>query len=108
MANKNQPTNVVPLNTQQQQRQDSTVAGGGDGPYDSDMEVRVNKLERTCDDIISTLGRLEPAIIKIRDDTNEMKGKLSQMPTVWTLFALVISIFALAFLLVRFGLPHGT
>ena len=80
-------------------------SGGGGGPSDPDMTERVTRLERAVDDIKTVLGRLEPAITKIRDDTNEMKGKLSQMPTVWQLTALIIAIFGLAFVVVRFGIP---
>jgi hypothetical protein len=83
----------------------SGLASGGDGPHDPDMEARVRKLERFTEDIRSILGRLEPAISKIRDDTNEIKGKLSQMPTVWQLLSLIIAIFGFAFVLVKFAIP---
>lgn len=60
---------------------DDPVDGGGDGPHDSGMEARVAKLERDVGDIKGILSRLEPAIIKIRDDGNEIKGRLASQPS---------------------------
>lgn len=84
----------------------SSGAGAGGGPPQGpDMSERVGRLERAIEDIKSVLARLEPAIIKIRDDTSELKGKISQIPTIWQLAALIISIFGLAFVLLRYGMP---
>ena len=101
MEPRNEPGVVIPLNIASK----GPIAGGGGGPYDSDMHIRVARLERTTEDIRATLARLEPAITRIRDDANEIKGKMSQMPTVWTLVGLIVAIFGFAFVLVRFALP---
>lgn len=63
----------------------------------------------------SILTRMEPLLRGIDDrlrkievETAEMKGRVSQLPTAWTLltggFGLVIATFGFAFALVRFGL----
>ena len=103
MTDQNKAANIVQWNKPLIRR--DTLESDGGGPHGPDMEARVSRLERTCADIKGALVRIEPAIVKIRDDTNEIKGKISQMPTVWTVFALVISIFGLAFVLLRYALP---
>ena len=70
----------------------SGVDGGGGGPHDPYMEARVQTLENAVADIKSVLGRLEPAITKIRDDTSEIKGKIAHMPTMLQIGTVVLAI----------------
>jgi hypothetical protein len=69
---------------------------------------------------LTILRRLEPALGKLDDrlraldgEVREMKGRMSgiegrlgQLPTLWTLGGLVLSIFGFAFVLLRFATPH--
>jgi hypothetical protein len=89
------------------------MPGGGDGPP-GDVDHRVGRLERDVGDIKATLGRMEPLLIRIDErikdmptanQFGELKGRVSQLPTVWQLCALILSIFGLAFVLLRYGLP---
>lgn len=96
------------------------IDGSGGGPHDPGMEQRVAKLEETVQGIDKALRELAPSIKsiadsmpKIREDLAEMKGRMTgidgqirQLPTMWTLTALVLSIFGLAFVLLRFAVPH--
>jgi hypothetical protein len=65
---------------------------GGSGPSDPSGEAR--------------LARLEAGVDQIRLDLAEIKGRLSNMPTTVTLFALVLTIFAAAFGLLKLASPH--
>jgi hypothetical protein len=67
-------------------------AAGGSGPSDPSVEAR--------------LARVEAGIDQIRLDLAEIKGKLSNMPTTVTLFALVLTIFAAAFGLLKLSSTH--
>ena len=66
-------------------------------------------------EVKSILGRMEPLLRGIDDrlrrieiETAETKGRVSQLPTSWTLltggFGLVVATFGFAFAVVRFGL----
>lgn len=77
------------------------------------MEQRVAKLDAGVGDIKEVLKRLELAIAQIVKDVSSVKerlagleGRVSQMPTTWQLITGVVAIFAAAFTLLRFGLPH--
>ena len=54
------------------------------------------------------LRGIDDRLCRIEVETAEMKGRVSQLPTAWTLltggFGLVLSTFGFAFALVRFGL----
>jgi len=78
---------------------------GASAPLEPDLLERVGRLEAGLDDTKRVLARLEPALAKLRDDTAEMKLRLSQMPNVWELAALMIAMFGLSFVLLRYGLP---
>jgi hypothetical protein len=80
--------------------------GGGRGG--GDLEPRVSTLEGAVARIDATLLRLEGKIDQTAKATEvaELKGKVSQLPTVWQVFGLVVAIFGLAFALIRFGLPQ--
>jgi uncharacterized coiled-coil protein SlyX len=94
--------------------------GDGGGPHDPDMEQRVAKLETDVGEIKATLARLEPVLTridagvrKLEADVGELKGRMTgiegqlrQLPTMWTLTTLVLSIFGLAFVLLKFATPH--
>jgi len=84
----------------------SGEGGGGSG---DDFEARLASVEQKVDDLRAGMERVEIKIDQLPTaaDVSEIKGRVSQMPTVWQLLGLVIAIFGLAFALVRFGLPQG-
>jgi hypothetical protein len=57
-----------------------SLAPGGGGPHNPDMELE------------KRVTKLEEAVIAIRLDLAEIKGKLSHMPTTWSLLVIVIGI----------------
>lgn len=67
------------------------------------LDKRMEALEKRGESFDERLRKLEV-------ETAEMKGKISQLPTAWTLltggFGLVLATFGFAFALVRFGLTH--
>jgi hypothetical protein len=85
---------------------DRRGVGGGDGG--DDLGARVSTLETAIARIDATLLRMESKIDQLPKATEvaELKGRVSQLPTVWQLFGLVIAIFGLAFALLRFGVPQ--
>jgi hypothetical protein len=76
---------------------------GSDFPKDPSMEARVSALETA----VAEIGKELQAI---RLDLAEIKGKLSNVPTTFQLVfmqaALILTIFAAAFALLRFASPH--
>ena len=97
-------------------RERALLAGQGGGSDGGGMlEQRVGNLEADLREVKSILGRMEPLLRGIDDrlrrieiETAETKGRVSQLPTAWTLltggFGLVVATFGFAFALVRFGL----
>lgn len=71
------------------------------------MDGCVGRLEKEVAEIKTVLVRMEAKIDQLPKSADffELKGRISQLPTVWQLSGLVVAIFALAFALVRFGLP---
>ncbi len=68
-------------------------------------------------EVKTTLGRIEALLRGFDDrlrrveiDVAGLKGKVSQLPTAWTLLTggtgLILATFGFAFALVRFGLPR--
>ena len=97
-------------------RRKAKLAGGG-GSDDGGMQRRVAALEGDMREIKATLGRVETFLRGLDDrfrrieaDVAELKGKVSQLPTAWTLLTggigLIPATFGFAFALVRFGLPR--
>jgi len=82
--------------------------GGGDDGSGSDFETRLRNVESKVDDMRIVLERVETKIDMLPKsaDVAEIKGRVSQLPTVWQLFGLVLGIFALAFAQMRFGIPQ--
>ncbi len=72
------------------------------------MEARLESVEHKVDELGKSLERIETKIDHLPKSTDffELKGRVSQLPTVWQLFGLIIALFGLAFLLVRFGLAQ--
>jgi hypothetical protein len=65
------------------------------------------------DAIKETLSRLEVALTRLREENvviretlAGIKGRIELLPSVWTMAGLVIGIFMLALVLVRFGIPR--
>jgi len=84
---------------------DRAVDTPNGGPDEPDLQARVARLEPKIDAITLVLARLEPALTKLRDDNAEMTSKLSQVPNIWELSTLMVAMFGLAFVLLRYGLP---
>ena len=69
--------------------------GGGDN-YGG-METRIARLEEDSKEIRADLKSL-------RVDAAEIKGRISQLPTIWQLISLVFGILGGAFVIAKFGL----
>jgi hypothetical protein len=69
--------------------------GGGDD-YGG-METRIARLEEDSKEIRADLKAL-------RVDAAEIKGRISQLPTIWQLISLVFGILGGAFVIAKFGL----
>lgn len=50
--------------------------------------------------------KLDERMRKLETDGAEMKGRVSQLPTLWQVAALIFAIFGAAFTLIRFAPPH--
>lgn len=88
------------------------LAKGGGPPHDSDMEARVTKLEENYGKVLEILGRLDVAIAaqtkdvgSLKTDIAEIKGKLSHMPTMWSVAGTTLAINA-GILALGFGLAR--
>jgi hypothetical protein len=81
--------------------------GGGDDGF----EPRLARLERHMDELRSLFPRLETKIDQLLKEVYELKGRVSQLPSLWQLFlpliAFVIAIFGFAFALIRLAAPHS-
>ncbi len=90
--------------------------GGGGG---DDLDGRVTALEEAIARFDTILLRLEGKMDRLEaklehlakaTDLAELKGRVSQLPTVWQLLgpimAMIFAVFGLAFALLRFGLPR--
>ena len=79
----------------------------GTGPEDPMIEQRVARLEDDMKEVKSSLKTIEAAVSEIKHlpkmsdyaalkaDVSEMKGKLSNMPTTWTILGIVFTTWAL-------------
>ncbi|HKI14701.1 MAG TPA: hypothetical protein VKA12_06760 [Roseiarcus sp.] len=78
-------TNVIPFQPMNK--------GGGDGPEDPMLEQRVARLEQILERLepkiteILLTGAKQSDLHKVQTDLAEVKGRISGMPTTWTLFA---------------------
>ena len=81
----------------------SDGGGGGD-----ELDARLEAVEKNVSEFGKSLERIESKIDQLPKSADffELKGRVSQLPTVWQLFGLIVALFGLAFLLVRFGLAH--
>ncbi|NYZ11182.1 hypothetical protein HL658_01365 [Azospirillum sp. RWY-5-1] len=50
--------------------------------------------------------KLDERMRRLETDGAEMKGRVSQLPTLWQVAALIFAIFGAAFTLIRFAPPH--
>lgn len=69
--------------------------GGGDN--NGGMEARIPHLEEDSKENKADLKAL-------RVDSAEIKGRISQLPTIWQMISLVFGILGGAFVIVKFGL----
>jgi len=82
------------------------IGGGGPG---GGPDERITRLESSVTEIKITLARIEERLGHMVTDADfaELKGRVSQLPTIWQLFSIIIAVFGFAFVLVRFGLPRN-
>jgi hypothetical protein len=89
-----------------ERRSSGTGSGGNDG-----FETRLTRVERHMDELRVLCPRLETKIDQLLKEVYELKGRVSQLPSLWQLFLLlmtfVVAIFGLAFAFVRFAIPHA-
>jgi len=97
---------------------DTSLVSRGSSGMDGDLEARVTRLEADVSEIKDTLRRLEPMIVqllgemgefrkemaKTREDMARLDGRVSQLPTTWTLMVGVVAIISLVFGLLKLGL----
>lgn len=72
---------------------------------DGTLTARGARLEEQVAEVGRKLDRIESQMAKAVE-VAEIKGRVSQLPTVWQLVGLVIGIFGAALALLRFGLPR--
>lgn len=109
---------IVDLDPIRRRQQRARLADGGGGGDDGGMlDQRVAALEADMREVKGILGRIEKKLDQFDDrlrrvelDVAEMKGRVAQLPTAWTLLTggagLILATFGFAFALVRFGIPH--
>lgn len=106
------------------------LGGGSGGPHDPGMEARVAALEADMRDVKDILARMEPLlrsiderlgrletrvgavevqVRKIENDFARLEGRVSQLPTTWTLLAAIVAtimtVFGSSLALPRFAGP---
>jgi hypothetical protein len=83
-------------------------AGSGDGG--DNIGPRLSTLEQKVEQIQAQVARLDTKFDQFTKEIFELKGRVSQLPSLWQLFfpllAFVVAIFGLQFAFVRFALPH--
>jgi len=72
-------------------------------PHDPAMEARVQRLEDIVADIRSELKALHQDLTKLAIDLAEVKGRVSQAPTLLQLITVVVAIWGMAFATLRFA-----
>ena len=77
------------------------------------LEPALGKLDDRLDKLDDRIGKLDDRFRALEGEVREMKGRMSgierqlgQLPTLWTLGGLVVSIFGFAFVLLRFAIPR--
>jgi len=80
----------------------------GDGGGIGDLHERVSRIETTLKEIVSRLDRMESKLDSKGSavEVAEIKGRVSQLPTLFQVATLVFAIFGAAFVLIRFASPH--
>jgi|GEM_PF-2194320 len=90
-------------------------SGGGSG-NNGGMEARVVKLENDVkvldgkfDAVMKRLDGIDSDLKSIMKDVARIEGRVSTMPSTWQLLMMIVGImgfaFALAFAILRFGIP---
>ena len=82
------------------------LSGGGGGSTFDPMEARVARLEEDMREIKADLKALRSDMAElkpVRLEVAEIKGRLSQIPTSWQIFAMNFGLLAAAWGLARFG-----
>ena len=89
---------------------------GGEGPTSGSFEFRLIALERAVAKIDDRLEIIGNSVVRIEtkldhkassEDLAAIKGRVDSLPTTWQMITLVFGILGGAFVIVRFGLPHG-
>lgn len=101
---------VDPIPLPRHRRLGGHVDSGGDGPHDSDMEVRVAKLEEGFADIkrdtqrlVLDVGNLLSKVDDLAKGQAELRGKVSNLPTTMQLILFVLAVLGIAGVTKLFG-----
>lgn len=65
-----------------------------------------DRMERRFERVASDHAKLDDRLRKVEENTARMDGRVSQLPTLWQVAALIFAIFGAAFTLIRFAPPH--
>lgn len=89
---------------------DNNLTGGGGGPHDPTMEMRLLRLEDTFPRIEALMKSVDDRLRKVEIDLGEMKGRVTRLPSTWamvtTLLGGQIAFVAAIFAILRFGGTH--
>ena len=72
-----------------------------------------DRMERRFSKVEADIAKIDDRQRKVENDVSEMKGRLTgiegqlrQIPTVWTISALIFTIFGASFALIRYAMGH--
>ena len=89
---------------------DNNLAGGGGGPHDPTMEMRLLRLEDTLPRIEALMRSVDDRLRKVEVDLAEMKGRVTHLPSTWAMVTTIlggqIAFVAAIFAILRFGGTH--
>jgi hypothetical protein len=79
-----------------------TGSGSGyDGTMPPTLEARVNSLEQKVDRLVDDSKEIKATLVTVRDYLNEIRGKISQLPTWWQGLLGIVAIAALVYAVAR-------
>jgi hypothetical protein len=75
-------------------------------PTLAQMHGELRQVQTDLGEVKADLKRLDDRQRKQGEDIAELKGRVSQLPTIWQLAGLIFAIFGAAFVLIRFASGH--
>jgi len=83
-----------------------SLASGGDGPHDGDMEARVARLEETMSDVRERLARIETRVdaTATKADLSDLKADLMSAinAQTWRILGLLVALVGAAIAIAKF------